>query len=149
MLMIPTPKPAGRFVDLSDGPRFLASTVWGCRRSPEILRQRAAAWMQEIARPILDTTPAYQAIAWAHEMPRLKEILDPVVWLALGELLSSLPADVDSQTLEHQPLIHQLLAGELALTLATRLPQSPFSGRLERSGRAAISLGLSQISGSA
>ena len=145
MLMIPTGKPAGRLVDLPDGPQLLAATLWDGNTSPETINQRAVAWMKAVGRPVRDVTVALEAIAWAEGLPFLAKILESEDWLALGELLSSLPADVDQQTLKDQPLVHQLLAGELAWTLATRLPQAPFSRRLERSGRAAISLGLSQI----
>ncbi len=44
-----------------------------------------------------------------------------------------------------QPLLHQLLAGELALTLAARLPDAKSRRRMEKSGRAAVALGLGQI----
>ena len=98
--------------------------------------------MKGLDRPVRDVTPALEAIAWAQEMPPPQKILGAEDWLALGEFLSSLPAEVDPETLEDQPLIHQLLAGELALTLAACLPKAPFSGRLEKSGRAAISLVL-------
>ena len=116
--------------------------LWGDSKSAETIQKRALDWMKEINGPIRHATPAYEAIAWAQEMPRLEKILEPEVWSTLGEFLSRLPAGVDQLTLEDQPLLHQLLAAELALTLATRLPQAPFSARLAKTGRAAIALGL-------
>ena len=98
-----------------------------------------------VGRPVRDATAALEAIAWAQGLPFLMKILASEDWLALGERLSSLPAEVDQQVLKDQPLVHQLLAGELAWTLATRLTHAPSSRRLEKSGRAATSLGLSQI----
>ncbi len=145
MLMIPTGKPAGRLIDLPRGPQLLAATLWGDNTLPDTIRQRAMAWMKAVGRPVRDVTVVFEAIAWAEGLPLLKTILASQDWLALGELLSSLPADVDQQTLHEQPLVHQLLAGELAWTLAARLTHGPSSARLEKSGRAAISLGLSQI----
>lgn len=147
MLMTPTEEPVGRFSDLPNGPQLLAATVWGRSNSPAALKRRAVEWMKaiEIGQPVRHATPALEAIAWAHEMPGIEEILEPEVWLTLGESLSRLWAEVNPQTLQDQPLVHQLLAGELAWALATRLPRAPFSGRLERTGRAAICLGLNQI----
>ena len=145
MHVIPMGKPAGRLVDLLDGPQLLAATLWGRPTSPEAISQRAVAWMKAVGRPVCDLTLALEAIAWAEGLPSLREILGSEVWQALAECLSGLPVEVDEQTLSDQPLVHQILAGELAWTLASRLPQSPVSRRWERSGQKAISLGLSQI----
>jgi hypothetical protein len=145
MHMIPTGKPAGRLIDLPRGPQLLAATLWGGRTSPDAIGQRARAWMKAITRPIRDLSVALEAIAWAEGLPNLQTILAAEDWLAVGEFLASLPAEADEQTLKDQPLLHQLLAGELAWTLAARLPHAAFAARLEKSGRAAVSLGLSQI----
>ncbi|MEI8375160.1 MAG: hypothetical protein WCJ35_20255, partial [Planctomycetota bacterium] len=144
MLKIPTKSHAG-WLAQPFGPQFLAATLWEGRESTHTIRQRAVAWRKAVARPVSDVMVALEAIAWAQGLPFLRKILETDDWLALAELLSSLPAEVDQQTLKDQPLVHQLLAGELAWTLAGRLTDAPFSGRLEKSGRAAISLGLSQI----
>ncbi len=125
--------------------KLFAATLLGDSNSPETTRQRVVEWMQEHARPIRDVAVALEAIATAEELPRLEKVLGSEDWLALGEFLSSLPADADPQTIKDQPLLHQLLAGELAWTLATRLPQTAASRRLEKNGRSAISQGLSRI----
>ena len=145
MLVIPTEKPAGWFGDLPNGPKLLAATLWGGSKSPATIQQRAVGWMKQITRPVRGVTAALEAIAWTEEMPRLEKILGSEIWLAIVKFLSSLPADVDQQTLKDQPLVHQLLAGELACILATRLTDAASSRRLEKSGRATISQGLSQI----
>jgi len=145
MPTIPTKRPPGWLADQPLGPQILAAALWEGNASPNTIGQRAVAWMKSVARPVSDVTVALEAIAWAQGLPFLRNILESEDWLALAELLSSLPAEVDRQTLQDQPLIHQLLAGELAWTLARRLTDAPLSGRLKKSGRAAISLGLSQI----
>jgi hypothetical protein len=142
--MIPTEKPTGRLVDLPHGPQLLAATLWESDISPGTIRQRAVAWMKAVAGPVRDVTVALEAIAWAQGLPFLKKTLESEDCLALGELLLRLPAEVDQQTLKDQPLVHQLLAGELAWTLATLATDAPVSRRLEKSGRGAVSLGLSQ-----
>ena len=145
MLMIPTGKPLAGLSTCPTVPNSLPPRFGTAACRPIRSQQRAVAWMKAVERPVRDVTVALEAIAWAKGMPLLEEILGSEDWLALGEFLSSLPAEVDQQTLKDQPLVHQLLAGELAWTLATRLPDAPLSGRLEKSGRAAISLGLGQI----
>ena len=83
------------------------------------------AWMKALARPVRDATAARRPLPGPRDCHCSMEILAAEDWLALGEFLSSLPADVDQQTLKDQPLVHQLLAGELAWTLATRLAPGP------------------------
>ena len=77
-------------------------------------------------------------------LPLLEKILAPADWLAMSELLSSLPDEVDQQTLKDQPLVHRLLAGELAWTLAPHAA-GPVFPPLGKKRPAAISLGLSQV----
>jgi len=145
MLMVPTGKPAGQFTDLPLGPHLVAGTLWEGRFSPEAIKQRALSWIRAVVRPVRVVTVALEAIAWAQGLPFLRKILAADDWRALVELLTSLSAEVDQQVLQEQPLIHQLLAAELAWTIARRLPDTPLSGRLAKSGRARISMGLSQI----
>ncbi len=145
MHMIPTREPAARFNDLPRDPQPFAAALWAGTSSPESVRQTAAAWIKAVMRPVGDSAVAMEAIAWAIGLPQLKKIVAPEDWLALIDLLSSLSAEVDRQTLKDNPLVHQLLAGELALTLARRVAETSLSRRLERSGKAAIALGLNQI----
>ena len=144
MLMIPTGETTGRLVDLPNGPQLLAASLWEGSLSPHTIKQRVLAWMKAVVQPVRDVTAAMEAIAWGQGLPFLEKILDAEDWLALGKLLSSLPAEVDPQTLKEQPLLHQLVAGELAWTLAGRMTAAPLTGRLKKSGRSAISLGLGQ-----
>ena len=145
MLLVPTAKPADSLVDLPRGPQLLADTLWEGNMPPSAIEQRARDWMELLQRPVHDPMLALEAIAWAQGLPFLKRILGPDDWLAFRDLLLSLPAEVDEQTLTDRPLVHQLLAGELAWTIARRLTDAPFSRRLEKSGRAAISHGLGEI----
>jgi len=145
MLMIPTGKHATQVADLPRGPQFLAATLWDGHVSPDVISQRAMTWLKAVVRPARDVTVALESIAWAQGLPFLGKILPADDWRALAELLSSLPTDVDPQVLQDKPLVHQLLAVELVWTIAGRLPDAAFSSRLAKSGRTAISLGLSQI----
>jgi hypothetical protein len=144
MHMIPKAKPTRGAVDLLDGPANLAATFWGGRKSPHEIQQEVIAWKNTLARPVRNVTLAIEAIAWAQGIPFLSKTFGPEC-LGLAELLSNLPAEVDESCVRDQPLIHQLLAGELAWTLAACLPKGAPASRLEKSGRAAISLGLNRI----
>jgi hypothetical protein len=143
--MIPAAKPADRLFELVDGPEQLAAQFCDPRTSPDAIQKRAMAWMTMVARPIRDLAAALQAIAWAKAMPLLAKTFGAAEYQALEGFLSSLSADVDEQVLPDLPLLHQLLAGELAWTLAVSSKQAGFAARQEKSGRAAVSLGLNQI----
>jgi hypothetical protein len=146
MLVIPTKRSARGIINLPSGPRLLTAILFeGGKISPESINLRALAWIKAIVRPVRDVLTALEAISWAEGLPRLANFLAPDDWIALSQLLSSLPADVDQQTLKDEPLVHQLLAGDLAWTLAIRLSDASLSRRLEKAGRAALSQGLREI----
>ncbi len=60
MLMTPTAKPAGQFIDdLPEVGELRAATVWCDGKSPEAVQQRAVAWMKKLEashRPVRDAT---------------------------------------------------------------------------------------------
>ena len=143
MHMVPKESPADRLFDLPDGPQLLAARLWGNRTPPDSIKQRAMTWMKAIQLPVRDANVALEAIAWAQGLPFLERILSSEECHTLADFLSSLTGDVDQQTLKDKPLLHQLLTGELAWTLATVLTDA--SSGLERVGRAAICLGLGQV----
>jgi hypothetical protein len=145
MHMIPAANPAGRFVELPDGPQLLAAKLWGADIPPETVRQRAAQWIASVVRPVRNASVAFEAVAWAMGRPVLTNVLAAGECLALCEKLSSLPADADELLLREDPLLHQLLAVELPWTLAGRSFQSKYDPSMEQGGRKAIALGLSRI----
>jgi hypothetical protein len=165
MHMIPTAQTfstcrtaAQSLLDVPDGPellfaRFCHPLLTGKlarRRSPiglppDVIKQLVAGWTRAVTPPVRDASLALEAIAWAKGMPFLADVLGTEECLALGGHLSSLSDDADEHLLRDQPLLHQLLAGELAWTLAARLIRGAFAGQLEKSGRAAIALGLNEL----
>ena len=145
MHMIPTGKPAGRFVDLPRGPQLLAATLWGGSASPETIRQRAVAWMKAIARPVRDVTVAMEAIAWAEGLPLLDENPRIGGLAGAGRVLVELAGRRRSADVEGPAPAPSTPGGRTGLDVGYALDPDPVSRRLERSGRAAISLGLSQI----
>jgi len=89
-----------------------------------------------------DVGNALQMLACAHALPRLAGQLPPEPWWALlGHLLSAV-ADSGGIDLEKDPLMHQLLAGELPLTLSYLLPEIAPCRKLRSAARRALSSGL-------
>jgi hypothetical protein len=145
MHMIPPAKQSHRNIDPLDGPRALADDFWGDGTPRDLICQRAQDWLRTIELLPACVDFALEAIAWAQGLPLLVKILDPEDSKALRELLCRTAVEVSEDELLARPLVHQLLAGELALTLAARLPDDKSRRRLEKSGRAAVALGLGQI----
>ncbi|MGC4006948.1 MAG: hypothetical protein QM811_29005 [Pirellulales bacterium] len=66
---------------------------------------------------------AYATSAIARAMPFMVETLSADEWWATLDELRQVATDARALTLEERPLLAQLLAGELPLTLATRFPE--------------------------
>jgi hypothetical protein len=142
--MIPPRQKPQRQIDLLDWPRTLAAEFWGGKAPAVLVQQRALDWMRVVKTPIDSADTAIEAIAWAQGLRPLAKILAPDDLQALCELLNRAAEEVSDDVL-NRPLLHQLLAGELALTLAKGLPDDKSRRRTEKLGRAAVGLGLGQI----
>ncbi len=89
---------------------------------------------------------AVECLAWAHMLPRLSTRMAQDVWQELFAFLSAVirryadsPADDASP---EESVIHQLLGGELPLTLAYRFPDSSACQSLAGPARTVVSQGL-------
>ncbi len=145
MHMIPPAKSFVGYIDLPDGPQVLAATLYGGGAPPEAVRRGVLEWMSIVQRPVTTAAAAIEAIAWTKGLPELERIVAPSEWRALCALLISLASEVALADLQSRPLVHQLLAAELALTLAVSLPDDKARRRMEKAGRAAATLGLGRV----
>lgn len=107
--------------------------------SPE---EAVLAWLAEAAGTVFDVDYALEALAWCHALPRLAEVVLPEVWWDLLDHLLGTADEADQIELDTNPLDHQLLAGELALTLFYQFPEIGPCRKLARSARRALSAGL-------
>jgi hypothetical protein len=85
---------------------------------------------------------ALEALACCRAIARLAALLSPEVWWALLDHLLAAVTDAEGIPLDESPLVHQLLAGELALTLAYLLPEITPCRKLKSSARRCLSSGL-------
>ena len=84
-------------------------------------------WLGEAVGRAPGVDYALDALAACRALPRLAAVLSPEVWWALldhlvGVATEASGAEADDRPLEDNPLLHQLLAGELALTALMVLP---------------------------
>ncbi len=98
-------------------------------------------WLAESAGADVDAGYALETLAWCRAMPRLAAVLSRDQWWSLLEHLMSTVADADGVGLDDEPLVHQLLAGELALTLAYLFPEIVPCRKLGPVARRALSAG--------
>ncbi len=92
-----------------------------------------------------DLAFALRALGLAHDLPQSAQHLTQQSW---WETLESLVQTVHSAvaiTIDKQPLEHQLLAGELAVTLAYLFPEVKACRELLPIGRQALSVGIDEM----
>ncbi|HLA85742.1 MAG TPA: hypothetical protein VJL29_13205, partial [Thermoguttaceae bacterium] len=97
--------------------------------------------------PSLDTClstldSSLDALALAVQLPGLAASLSSDNWWALLRRLASLSIEAAERPVEDFPLIHQLLAGELPLTLAYNLPEIAACRQLAGVARRSLEWGL-------
>ena len=99
-------------------------------------------WLAESVPADADAVYALETLAWCRAIPRLAAVLPPDRWWSLLDHLLGTVSDAAGLHLEDQPLVHQLLAGELPLTLAYLLPEITPCRKLAPLARRALSAGL-------
>lgn len=99
-------------------------------------------WLADASGSSPDAANALEALAWCHALPSLARRLSPKVWWDLLEHLLGAASDARRIPLDGQPVIHQLLAGELPLALAHVFPEIAPCRKLARPARRALSAGL-------
>lgn len=92
-------------------------------------------------------TAALEAVAWCRALPDLAATLPAGLWWRLWERLLEWASDrtLDVRLLEEQPVAHQLLAGELALTLGYLFPELKPCRAVVKQARLMLSLGLEEL----
>lgn len=107
--------------------------------------ETVADWLAEAPAAVPDVCWAVEAVAWCRRMPRLAAKLPGDDWWTLLDRLLGTVAMTGQFELEQHPLAHQLLAGELALTLGYLFPEIAACRKAGRKGRRALSDGLVEL----
>ncbi|MCO6455870.1 MAG: hypothetical protein J5I93_11285 [Pirellulaceae bacterium] len=105
----------------------------------------AESWLAALATRPADHVLAWEALAWTGALPSLAESLSADSWNDLLDALLQLADDARREPLlkpDSNLLVHQLLAGELPLTLAGQLPELPACRRLAGPARKLLTLGI-------
>ena len=92
--------------------------------------------------PRRDCHRVLEALAWCHALPGVCQSLAPDAWWQLLQRLLVLADEAAATGLVEEPLVNQLLAGELRLTLACLLPEIEACHKLAGPARESLSAGL-------
>jgi hypothetical protein len=130
---------------LSDWGKRFATVATGGKTADPLLEADLLDWL---AKPV-DNDPilerSLEALLWCGMLPQLARILSPELWWALlGRLLAMVDA-AENVAVDANPLLHQLLGGELALKLAFLLPEIAPCRELAASGKRKVSAGLLEL----
>ncbi len=88
---------------------------------------------------------ALECLAWAHALPRISPMISENEWRELLEQLETTVESASGLALHDDPVTHQLLNGELPVTLAYLLPEITQYKSLRRAARAALSFGMVEL----
>jgi hypothetical protein len=112
--------------------------------------QAIVRWLEDSPDDQCGLEYAQSALLWCRCLPKLADQLSAAVWRQLIKHLVQLAVEAGSVSAdavepEGDPLVHQLLAGELALTLACLFPKIKACRRLLPQARQALSSGLGNL----
>lgn len=114
-------------------------------RSPEAVQQWVLMWLDEVGGANLHAEYALDALVLARHLPQLAACLSADAWLGLLAHLIESAGEAGAVDPEGQPLLTQLLAGELPLTLAYLFPELTPCRALSREARQVLSAGLANL----
>ena len=111
-------------------------------RAPKGIEPELLQWLAESSGSGPDPGFALESLAWCYALPGLAAVLAPDVWWLLLDHLTESAGEANQISLPDEPLVHQLLAGELPLTLAYLFPEIKACRKLLPAAHKALSTGL-------
>ncbi len=125
--------------------RLLSPEMLGAGRSAAGAEPQVLAWLGEVAGGTPGVEDAIETLAFCRHLPRLSERLSPDAWFALLAHLIDAVGDAGTIDPDPQPLLAQLLGGELPLTLAYLFPELVPCRALARGAKEVLSAGLTDL----
>lgn len=109
------------------------------------LAEQVEAWLDQADQRTPNSDFAFECLAWSHSLVAIAEWLPADSWRRLLDRLLSVAGDASGLAVDASPLPHQLLSGELPLTLAYLFPEIEACGPLLGPARSALSLGVQEL----
>ncbi len=108
-------------------------------------RQEAAGWLADPRDACPGARRALEALGWASALAAAADGFGWDLWWRLLDHLVGLAEDAAGLSLDRDPLVHQLLGGELALTLGYLFPELSACRPLAKTGRGSLTEGLLEL----
>lgn len=102
-------------------------------------------WLVDADAGPMSPAAALEHLAWVWSLPRLARYAPAGLWWRLLEQLLRAAYDASESDLCEDPLTHQLLAGELSLTLARQFPELDVCHERAAAGNGAVGEGLMDL----
>ena len=109
------------------------------------IADQAQPWLAETADVDADLSYALACLAWAYALPALAAQLDECVWWDLLHRLAEVARDGAGFDPQQRSLVHQLVAGELAIVLAFSFPELKTSRKLAKPAASALAVGIDEL----
>jgi hypothetical protein len=129
----------------SETRRLLLSLQWLLDGESRLWIEKTEAWIEHTSAGPLDAPGALEAIGWALALPTAAVGFEATVWWRLLDHLVELAQEAGGTPQEGQPLVQQLLGGELALTLAYLFPEIAQCRKGAKSARKTLSAGIVEL----
>jgi len=111
----------------------------------EDIFDKITPWVAEAEERPADVMFAVECLAWCHALPRLATSADPQLWWRLLACLVKTATESAAISLDENPLSHQMLSGELPLTIAYLFPEIKLDGKPLQAARKSLSRGLVEL----
>ncbi|MBN1589064.1 MAG: hypothetical protein JW888_06085 [Pirellulales bacterium] len=108
------------------------------------LEEEALLWMTDAAAGRWKLGYGLEAVAFSRVLPGLAGVLSSATWWNLLSYLVASSVEAAQWSVFESPLVHQWVAGEVALTLAYWFPELIPCRKLARAGRRALAAGLAE-----
>jgi hypothetical protein len=125
--------------------RTLLKSAAGKRTAIRQALEQLRPWLESTESADPSELFAVECLAWCHASPVLAVECEAVEWVALIERLRDVSTAAVAIAVQEQPLEHQLLSGELGLTLAYLFPELSGSKKLQRTAERSLSYGVSEL----
>jgi hypothetical protein len=128
----------------ADTRRLLLGLQW-LLEGPATWTEKANSWIENTSAGSLGVSGSLASIGWAHALTTAAATFEADIWWKLLDHLHGLAVEACEMPLDGQPLVQQLVGGELALTLAYLFPEITPCRKGAKAARKVLSAGLLEL----
>ena len=122
---------------------LLGGAIAGKKRDVAAIEEAATDWLAAAETAPRSAAFAIDCLAWSAALPGLADLLSETLWWTLLKRVTAIAAKTTTPL--EDPLVGQLLSGELALTLASLFPELGDCRAQALSGRDTLDAGFAEL----